>query len=292
MTKQQRQAREGKKIGTVLTVAFHAVLLLVLGISGFKLIYPPPPEQGILLEIPLEEVPKPVIKQLSREPRAPKADPDKEVNIVQKAKAPLQAEKSNAGKATTAQGKGDVPVTEPKREVDKRALFPSADNKKDTKQAQTSEKIENDLKAGHSQGNTDSGPVTGQPSVRLEGRSVVGSLPKPKYEVNKSGVVVVKIVVDETGKVTNAIPGQSGTTVNDPTLWQAAKTAALKARFSPTSSAGSSISSGNAGSGTGTTGTGSGSSGNAGSGSSGTGSGISTPASAQVGYITYVFTLK
>lgn len=282
MTKQQRQAREGKKIGTVLTVAFHAVLLLVLGISGFKLIYPPPPEQGILLEIPLEEVPKPVIKQLSREPRAPKADPDKEVNIVQKAKAPLQAEKSNAGKATTAQGKGDVPVTEPKREVDKRALFPSADNKKDTKQAQTSEKIENDLKAGHSQGNTDSGPVTGQPSVRLEGRSVVGSLPKPKYEVNKSGVVVVKIVVDETGKVTNAIPGQSGTTVNDPTLWQAAKTAALKARFSPTSNS----------SGTGTTGTGSGSSGNAGSGSSGTGSGISTPTSAQVGYITYVFTLK
>lgn len=282
MTKQQRQAREGKKIGTVLTVAFHAVLLLVLGISGFKLIYPPPPEQGILLEIPLEEVPKPVIKQLSREPRAPKADPDKEVNIVQKAKAPLQAEKSNAGKATTAQGKGDVPVTEPKREVDKRALFPSADNKKDTKQAQTSEKIENDLKAGHSQGNTDSGPVTGQPSVRLEGRSVVGSLPKPKYEVNKSGVVVVKIVVDETGKVTNAIPGQSGTTVNDPTLWQAAKTAALKARFSPTSNS----------SGTGTTGTGFGSSGNAGSGSSGTGSGISTPTSAQVGYITYVFTLK
>lgn len=282
MTKQQRQAREGKKIGTVLTVAFHAVLLLVLGISGFKLIYPPPPEQGILLEIPLEEVPKPVIKQLSREPRAPKADPDKEVNIVQKAKAPLQAEKSNAGKATTAQGKGDVPVTEPKREVDKRALFPSADNKKDTKQAQTSEKIENDLKAGHSQGNTDSGPVTGQPSVRLEGRSVVGSLPKPKYEVNKSGVVVVKIVVDETGKVTNAIPGQSGTTVNDPTLWQAARTAALKARFSPTSNS----------SGTGTTGTGSGSSGNAGSGSSGTGSGISTPTSAQVGYITYVFTLK
>ena len=282
MTKQQRQAREGKKIGTVLTVAFHAVLLLVLGISGFKLIYPPPPEQGILLEIPLEEVPKPVIKQLSREPRAPKADPDKEVNIVQKAKAPLQAEKSNAGKATTAQGKGDVPVTEPKREVDKRALFPSADNKKDTKQAQTSEKIENDLKAGHSQGNTDSGPVTGQPSVRLEGRSVVGSLPKPKYEVNKSGVVVVKIVVDETGKVTNAIPGQSGTTVNDPTLWQAAKTAALKARFSPTSNS----------SGTGTTGTGSGSSSNAGSGSSGTGSGISTPTSAQVGYITYVFTLK
>ena len=276
MTKQQRQAREGKKIGTVLTVAFHAVLLFVLGISGFKLIYPPPAEQGILLEIPLEEVQKPVVKQLSREPRAPKADPEKEVNIVQKAKAPLQSEKSNAGKATTAQGKGDVPIAEPKREVDKRALFPSADNKKDTKQAQTSEKIENDLKAGHSQGNTDSGPVTGQPSVRLEGRSVVGSLPKPKYEVNKSGVVVVKIVVDETGKVTNAIPGQSGTTVNDPTLWQAAKTAALKARFSPSSN-------GSAGSGS------SGSSGS--SASSGT-AGAGTPTSAQVGYITYVFTLK
>ena len=55
LTKQQRQAKEGKKVGVVLTIAFHVVLLFVLGVTGFKLIYPPPAEKGILLEIPIEE---------------------------------------------------------------------------------------------------------------------------------------------------------------------------------------------------------------------------------------------
>ncbi|MBQ6310920.1 MAG: TonB family protein [Bacteroidales bacterium] len=250
LTKQQRQAKEGKKIGVALTIAFHVVLLFVLGITGFKLIYPPPAEKGILLEIPIEEVPRKAVPKKAPEPRAPEADPKKDVNIVQKAKAPLQSDKSNAGKPTTAQGKGDVEIPEPKREIDKRALFPSADNKKDTKAAQTAEKVENDLKAGHSKGNTDSGKLNGIPSVKLEGRSTLGSLPLPAYTVNESGTVVVKIIVNEKGEVTNAIPGQKGTTTNNSTLWNAAKQAALKARFSP------------------------------------------SDAPTQVGYITYIFTLK
>ena len=98
LTKQQRQAKEGKKIGVVLTIAFHVVLLFVLGVTGFKLVYPPPAEKGILLEIPIEEVQQKAVQRKSPEPRAPEADPKKEVNIVQKAKAPLQSDKSNAGK--------------------------------------------------------------------------------------------------------------------------------------------------------------------------------------------------
>ena len=103
--------------------------------------------------------------------------------------------------------------------------------------AQTARVVSNALKAGHPEGNTNKGAVRGEPSVRLEGRSTMGSLPKPAYTVNKEGVVVVKIMVDQYGKVTNAIPGQSGTTVSDPTLWAAAKSAALKARFNVSASA-------------------------------------------------------
>lgn len=250
LTKQQRQAKEGKKIGMALTIAFHVVLLFVLGVTGFKLVYPPPAEKGILLEIPIEEVPQKAVQRKSPEPRAPEPDPTKEVNIVQKAKAPLQSDKSNAGKPQTAQGKGDVEIPEPKREIDKRALFPSADNKKDTGKPQTADEASNDLKAGHSKGNTEHGKLNGIPSVRLEGRSTLGSLPLPAYTVNESGTVVVKIVVNEQGIVTNAIPGQKGTTTNNSTLWNAAKQAALKARFSP------------------------------------------SDAPTQVGFITYVFTLK
>lgn len=232
-TKQQKQTQEGKRIGMVLTIAFHVVLLFVLGITGFKLVYPPPAEKGILLEIPLEEVPQKAVPKKSPEPRAPEADPTKEVNIVQKAKAPLQSEKSDAGKPATAQGKGDVEIPEPKREIDKRALFPSADNKKDTGKPQTAEEASPELKAGHSKGNTENGKLNGKPSVRLEGRSTLGSLPLPAYTVNESGTVVVQIVVNEKGIVTNAIPGQKGTTTNNPTLWAEARKAALKARFSP-----------------------------------------------------------
>ena len=233
LTKQQKQTQEGKRIGMVLTIAFHVVLLFVLGITGFKLVYPPPAEKGILLEIPLEEVPQKAVPKKSPEPRAPEADPTKEVNIVQKAKAPLQSEKSDAGKPATAQGKGDVEIPEPKREIDKRALFPSADNKKDTGKPQTAEEASPELKAGHSKGNTENGKLNGKPSVRLEGRSTLGALPLPAYTVNESGTVVVQIVVNEKGIVTNAIPGQKGTTTNNPTLWAEARKAALKARFSP-----------------------------------------------------------
>ena len=65
----------------------------------------------------------------------------------------------------------------------------------------------------------------------------MGSLPAPDYSINKSGKVVVRIMVDQYGKVVNAIPGMSGTTVQDKTLWNAAKEAALKARFNISSTA-------------------------------------------------------
>ena len=47
----------------------------------------------------------------------------------------------------------------------------------------------------------------------------------------------MRILVDQYGKVTNAIPGVSGTTVQDKKLWEAAKEAALKAVFNISDSA-------------------------------------------------------
>ena len=65
----------------------------------------------------------------------------------------------------------------------------------------------------------------------------MGSLPKPDYTVNKSGKVVVKISVDQYGSVVSATPGITGTTVQDKVLWEAAKKAALEAKFNLSSSA-------------------------------------------------------
>ena len=74
--------------------------------------------------------------------------------------------------------------------------------------------------------------VIGQtPNTNLAGRSVVGNLPRPIYNVQKEGVVVVAITVDQYGKVTQAVPGADGTTVTDQSLWAAARKAAMESHF-------------------------------------------------------------
>lgn len=67
-------------------------------------------------------------------------------------------------------------------------------------------------------------------SFSLAGRSAK-SLPKPTYPGNEEGVVVVQVTVDKYGKVTTAEPGARGSTTYNAQLLNAAKQAALKAKF-------------------------------------------------------------
>jgi hypothetical protein len=96
---------------------------------------------------------------------------------------------------------------------------------------QTADKPSDNLKAGHALGNTSIGETLGEPNAKLAGRSVNGTLPRPSYGVQAAGKVVVEIWVDNYGNVQKAVPGAEGTTVNDKTLWQAARKAALGAHF-------------------------------------------------------------
>jgi hypothetical protein len=137
--KQQKYDKQGKQIGVCLTIAVHALLFLVLGVNGFKMVYPPPAEKGILLEIPMEEITVEQFKNGGTEPRAPKADPNKEIKLVQKSEAQVVGKKQNAGVATTYGDKGDVAKYEPARKtkIDRRALFTSEDNHSKEEAAQT-----------------------------------------------------------------------------------------------------------------------------------------------------------
>jgi TonB family protein len=67
-------------------------------------------------------------------------------------------------------------------------------------------------------------------SFSLLGRNAL-SLPKPDYPGNEQGVIVVAVTVDKFGKVTNAEAGVQGSNTYNAALIQAAKEAALKARF-------------------------------------------------------------
>ena len=57
------------------------------------------------------------------------------------------------------------------------------------------------------------------------------------YTSQESGKVVVKIWVDQYGKVQKAVPGVEGTTVTDKALWTAAKNAAMETGFNMSASA-------------------------------------------------------
>ena len=65
----------------------------------------------------------------------------------------------------------------------------------------------------------------------LQGRGLIGSLPQPKYPGNNSGKVVVRVVVNQAGVVTEASYEPKGSTTNDKALVDAALAAARKARF-------------------------------------------------------------
>lgn len=71
----------------------------------------------------------------------------------------------------------------------------------------------------------------------LSGRTLSGALPKPEYNIQEEGIVVVEITVDRNGNVVSAEPILKGTTTQNSYLWRMARQAALKARFNRESDA-------------------------------------------------------
>jgi len=231
---------KAKLIGFIVTVLFHGALLSVCVSSGLKYIYPPPEEKSMVIEFD-EDFQEPIDIETGREPRGEDPQPEKEVVLVKRAESPVQASKPNVAEETKVDEVGDVEVPEPPREkeINKRALFSSAMNsqKKDTLEQQTARRVSDALSSGHSSGNTTNGSQEGTPSVKLAGRNVDGSLPLPSYNVNDGGRVVVRIQVNRKGEVVSAIPGDIGTTTTSARLRDAAKQAALRARFNVASNA-------------------------------------------------------
>lgn len=237
----KRQAKVSTATGIALTLTVHVAIIVFGSMSGLKYLYPPPQEQAMLIDFSEAEPFIPEQETTGTEPRAAEADMEQDVKLVQASQAQHEGSQANEAPEAVNDDFGDVETPQPPREkeIDRRALFHAADNKteKDTLAAQTAATVSNALKAGHAQGNTESGNTEGAPNAHLIGRKVLGTLPKPSYTVGQAGKVVVAIQVDQYGKVLEAVPGIEGTTVTDRTLWEAAKKAALEARFNMSSDA-------------------------------------------------------
>nr|AIF26530.1 hypothetical protein [uncultured bacterium fosmid pJB42G5] len=231
----KKRERNAKVTGIVVTVAVHVLIVVFGAFSGFKYIYPPPEEKSILIEF--EEIVEqdPIRVKTGTEPRMENPDPTQHINLVKASEAQVEGRKANLAQEATVGPDGDVEVPEPPREkeINKRALFHAADNTsdKDTLAPQTAYKPSDNLSAGHASGNAKNGKTTGEPNAHLKGRQVLGQIPSPSYGVQRDGVVVVSIWVNNYGEVTKAIAGADGTTVTDNELWAAARSAALKTHF-------------------------------------------------------------
>jgi hypothetical protein len=66
----------------------------------------------------------------------------------------------------------------------------------------------------------------------LKGRNLLKK-PDRMTDAEAEGIVVVEIIVDETGKVVKATPGKRGSTTQNARLYAKARSAALEAKFSP-----------------------------------------------------------
>ena len=234
----QTEDKRARWTGLAATVAVHVVALVFCLTAGLKYLDPPPPETSFLIDFEEElfEPETPTPTKIGRQPQAEETDPEKPVELVQKAESPHVNDRPNKTPATKENGHGDVEVpTPPQKEepkLDPRASFPgmSQQDDKATTPHAGSEAAEG-FKAGQPDGNTKEGRTQGSANAHLQGRSVVGSLPKPSYNAQIEGTVVVQVKVDQYGNVTEAVPGVEGTTVTDKGLWNAARNAAMKAHF-------------------------------------------------------------
>lgn len=122
------------------------------------------------------------------------------------------------------------------RTVNPKALFQMAKNGPDEPEDT------GNRKAPAGEANTASGtgsgldPVSGNLDKGLEGRGLVGQLPKPDYKANVTGKVIIDVTVDAAGRVTSAEFHAQGSTTSNAVLVEAAKRAAMKARFTESAS--------------------------------------------------------
>lgn len=237
-----------KNIGIIGTIIFHLALLLVLIFMGFSTQLPLPGEEGILINFGNVESAEGLI-----EPENVKSNPvvnTNEKETVQNEKSVSSNEKiltqnfeesvaiKSGDKKKTNETQEEVKKTEQVEkdpEVNKKALFPGNSNSNNNSTSdgnKTGTGNQGDKNGSVNSKNYDGGPSNGQNGISfsLSGRNTK-ALPKPAYNSQEEGKVVVDVTVDKYGNVIKAIPGAKGTTTPDKTLWEAARKAALESKF-------------------------------------------------------------
>jgi len=223
--------------------------------TGFGMIEPSPPpmqeEASVPQPAPAAEAQKEkaLLTQNSEEaPEVKKVDPEVErkrlekIEADRKLKEQLEAERK---KKEAEEAERKRIEAEQKRQAD--IMNKTRDALANSKNAGTTSKSEGEAGGTGNQGvptgsvdskNRGDGSGLGNQGISYDlGGRGFQSLPKPNYDYNEGGKVVVEVSVDRTGKVIQARPGITGSTTLDDYLLKVAREAALKARFEAKSDA-------------------------------------------------------
>ncbi len=233
---------EEQKKGVLGTIIANIIALLILIFSGFTTPLPLPEEEGIMIDFGdsstgLGNI-EPVKPTVTPKPKPTPKPVEQESNMTQDYEESVQTEPEV--KVQKEEKVEEEVVEEPEEKEEERTVDPNAlfqNNATTTDESSSSEGIAGgEGNQGRPDGDPNSNQYTGHGAgtggigYSLAGRKPKG-LPKPIYKSNEQGIVVVKIVVDRTGKVISAIPGVKGSTTVDSALLQAAKQAALNTKF-------------------------------------------------------------
>lgn len=249
------KAKVYRTYGLLGVASFAAMLILLLLTLGFTTPLPLPAEEGILINFGdgddgLGEVepsqndmaqPEPATSEPEEvtaqdQPAEAVASPNEEIITQDFEEAPAE-ESASETPAPKEQEATKQEKTEPKKEerkVNAKALFPGkSQNDNNTSEGETSgEGNQGSVTGSEASDNHTGGSSTGGKGIdfSLAGRNPE-ALPKPVYNYQEEGKVVVEITVDKFGRVTKANPGVKGSTTLNKNLLDAAKKAALQAKF-------------------------------------------------------------
>ena len=219
-------------IGTAVIMALVAVVLLSFGYDPPD---PPIPEEGVEVNIGdsdfgLGSDPEPASEASSYAPPAAQ----NQVATQHTEPSVSMPSTPNQGTVTNPAAQEQPQVENKEPEINKNALFTGRRNR--TNQGGTGS--EGNTSGTGNQGNPNGTPNSNNYSgnggsgtnYRLTGRNAV-SLPKPDYNSNQQGKIVIDIWVNQQGQVTRVEGPAQGSTITNSAMVEQAKKAARKARF-------------------------------------------------------------
>ena len=256
-----QEERNNRFKGIVGTIGFHLLALLALLYFALSTPLPLPGEEGVEVNLGssdagmgrIQESTPPPIEQQQRPAPTPQSEPEPEpeedliTQDIEETPAIKQQEikeekiKTEAVKTKETPVKTEEVLEEPEPDpepeppkVNQRALYKGKSttdgegaNEGITGQPGDQGKPDGSLNATNYNGQGGEGNGIG---YDLGGRGAK-HLPKPAYDSEEVGKVVVEIRVDRNGKVVSALAGARGTTISDLRLRRLAEEAALRSVF-------------------------------------------------------------